>query len=86
MASLSPTKSRATVSTDGQTAESTVDGGNKVSNTASASIPGAEATRNTGYGNMVSASLGSMPDKSNRYRQGGSNIKSSSNNQALLIS
>ena len=74
------------MSTDGQTAESTVDGGNKVSNTASASIPGAEATRNTGYGNMVSASPGSMPDKSNRYRQGGSNIKSSSNNQALLIS
>ena len=66
MASLSQTKSRATVSTDGQTAESTVAGGNKVSNMASASILGAEATRNTGFGNMVSASPGSMPNKSNR--------------------
>ena len=54
------------MTTNGQTEGSTVAGGNKVSNMATASILGAEATRNTGFGNMVSASPGLMPNKSNR--------------------
>ena len=65
MASLWQTKSKATVSTNGQTAENTLAGGLKVSNMATASILAAKRMRNMDYGSMASDSLGLTPPRSN---------------------
>ena len=58
MASSWQTKSRATVYTNGQTAENTQAGGLKVSNMATASILAAKRMRNMVYGSTASDSLG----------------------------